>query len=253
VSRSTQVEVAWRGRTLQLECQWIGEARQHAPTLVFLHEGLGSLAMWKDFPARVCAASGLRGLVYSRPGYGRSTPRAPDERWPVRFMHEQAFEVLPALLSQLGIQRPWLFGHSDGGSIALLHASALPTAGVIAVAAHVFVEEFGLRSIEAARLAYETTDLPARLARYHADVDTMPTSIRPSGGGTTSGWTRRFARGTSKPSSTRSTAPCSWCRARTTSTARWNKYGASRAACRMRRRWCCRTAGIHRTATSPSG
>lgn len=164
-------EVPWRGRVLTLECQWIGAARNDRPTMVFLHEGLGSLAMWKDFPERLCAATGLRGFVYSRPGYGRSTPRAPAERWPVRFMHEQAFEVLPALLRQLGIDRPWLFGHSDGGSIALLHASALPTAGVVALAAHVFTEDFGLRSIDAARMAYETTDLRERLARYHADVD----------------------------------------------------------------------------------
>lgn len=164
-------DIGWRGRVLQLECQWLGPRGSDALPIVFLHEGLGSLAMWKDFPQRLCDATGRRGLVYSRPGYGRSTPRAADEQWPVRFMHEQAFEVLPALLQQLGIERPWLFGHSDGGSIALLHASAQPTAGVVALAAHVFVEDFGLRSIAAARLAYETTDLRARLARYHADVD----------------------------------------------------------------------------------
>jgi pimeloyl-ACP methyl ester carboxylesterase len=164
-------EVAWRGRALQLECQWIGAPHDDTPPIVFLHEGLGSLAMWKDFPQRLCDATGLRGLVYSRPGYGRSTPRAPDEQWPVRFMHEQALEVLPALLHQLGIERPWLFGHSDGASIALLHASARPVAGIVALAAHVFTEDFGLRSIAAARLAYETTDLRMRLARYHADVD----------------------------------------------------------------------------------
>jgi pimeloyl-ACP methyl ester carboxylesterase len=171
VSEVFFADVAWRGRVLELECQWIGPHDQDAPTIIFLHEGLGSLAMWKDFPERLCQAAGLRGLVYSRPGYGRSTPREPEERWPVRFMHEQAFEVLPVLLRQLGVTRPWLFGHSDGGSIALLHASSQPTAGVVAVAAHVFTEDFGLRSIEAARLAYETTDLRQRLARYHADVD----------------------------------------------------------------------------------
>lgn len=164
-------EIPWRGRVLKLECQWVGAPGDGSPEIVFLHEGLGSLSMWKDFPQLLCDATGQRGLVYSRAGYGRSTPRAPDEQWPVRFMHEQAFELLPTLLQQLGIERPWLFGHSDGASIALLHASARPVAGVIALAAHVFVEDHGLRSIAAARVAYETTDLRARLARYHADVD----------------------------------------------------------------------------------
>jgi pimeloyl-ACP methyl ester carboxylesterase len=141
------------------------------PTLVFLHEGLGSVAMWKDFPQRFCETHGLRGLVFSRYGYGHSTPKAHGERWPVDFMHRQAFEVLPVLFDALAIERPWLFGHSDGGSIALLHASRHPVAGLVVVAPHLFTEDFGLASIEAARLAYETTDLRQRLARYHADVD----------------------------------------------------------------------------------
>lgn len=164
-------DVAWRGRLLRLECRWTGAADAGGPVVVFLHEGLGSLAMWKDFPDSVCAEAGRRGLVYSRPGYGRSTPRAPDERWPVRFLHEQALEVLPALLHQLGIERPFLYGHSDGASIALLHAAHRDTAGVVSIAAHAFTEEEGLRSIAAARTAYETTNLRERLARYHADVD----------------------------------------------------------------------------------
>jgi len=165
------IDIDWRSRPLRLELQWVGAPSSDLPPLVFLHEGLGSVVMWKDFPQRLCQAAGLRGLVFSRHGYGRSTPRPSDERWPVSFMHEQAFEVLPVLFARLGIERPWLFGHSDGGSIALLHASRFAVSGVVSVAAHVFTEEMGLRSIAAARTAYETTDFRAKLARYHADVD----------------------------------------------------------------------------------
>jgi pimeloyl-ACP methyl ester carboxylesterase len=162
------------GRPVRIEYAWVGAHRKDSPLLVFLHEGLGSLAMWKDFPRTLCAAAGARGLVFSREGYGRSTPRAPDERWPVDFMHRQAHDVLPALFAQLGIvEPPWLFGHSDGGSIALLYAAEFPerVAGVIAVAPHIFVEDLSVASIADARTAYETTDLRARLARYHDDPD----------------------------------------------------------------------------------
>jgi pimeloyl-ACP methyl ester carboxylesterase len=165
------VEITWRNRALRLECAWVGVPASMHPTVVFLHEGLGSLALWKDFPRQFCEANGLRGLVFSRYGYGRSTPKPPGERWPVDFMHQQAFEVLPAVLDKLGIARPWLFGHSDGGSIALLHASRFDVAGVVSVAGHVFTEDFGIDAIAATRTAYETTDLRTRLARYHADVD----------------------------------------------------------------------------------
>lgn len=167
-------EVSVGSRRLRLEYAWIAAARADAPLLVFLHEGLGSLSMWKDYPAALCAATGMRGLVYSRPGYGRSTPRAPEERWPVDFMHQQARAVLPALLDALGVSAPvWLFGHSDGGSIALLFAAALParTAGIIVVAPHIMVEAVAITSIEAARRAYESTDLPFRLARHHENAE----------------------------------------------------------------------------------
>jgi pimeloyl-ACP methyl ester carboxylesterase len=162
------------GRSLSIEYAWIDAARPGAPLLVFLHEGLGSLAMWRDFPRRLCAATGARGLVYSRPGYGRSTPRAAAERWPVDFMHRQAHAVLPALFTALGVRaRPWHFGHSDGGSIALLYAARFPdrVAGVVVLAPHLFVEDVSIASIEDARHAYATTDLQARLARYHDDPD----------------------------------------------------------------------------------
>lgn len=159
------------GAALRLEYEWVGLPASPHPTVVFLHEGLGSVALWKDFPERLCRAAGLRGLVYSRQGYGRSTPRPHDERWPVDFMQRQAWEVLPALLAQLGIERPWLFGHSDGGSIALLHAARFPVVGLVVAAPHIMVEDISVASIAAARTAYLEGGLRARLARYHDDID----------------------------------------------------------------------------------
>lgn len=161
------------GLPLRIEYEWAGAAGADAPVMVFLHEGLGSVAMWRDFPARLCDAVGVRGLVYSRPGYGRSTPRTAQESWLPNFMHRQAREVLPALLRELGVQRPWLFGHSDGGSIALLHAAAFADAlrGAIVLAPHILVEDVSIASIAKAREAYLQTDLKQRLARYHDDAD----------------------------------------------------------------------------------
>ena len=164
-------QIDWRGRPLRLEVQWVGDPAAAQPVVVFLHEGLGSVAMWKDFPERFCTAHGFRGLVFSRYGYGQSTPKPADEQWTPDFMHAQAHEVLPALLEHLGIVQPWLFGHSDGGSIALLHAARFEVAGIIVVAPHLFVEDVSITSIEQAREAYATTDLRTRLARYHADPD----------------------------------------------------------------------------------
>jgi pimeloyl-ACP methyl ester carboxylesterase len=174
---SAFVEIGWRGRPVRIEHRWIAPERRDAPLIVFLHEGLGSVAMWRDFPAQLCDAVGARGLVWSRPGYGRSTPRDADEAWDLDFMHRQAHEVLPAFLAALGIDttrdRPWLFGHSDGGSIALLHAARFAdrVAGAIVLAPHILVEDISVASIEKARTAYETTDLKQRLAKYHDDPD----------------------------------------------------------------------------------
>ena len=168
-------EIEWRGSPLRLEYQWVGAAHSEHPVIVFLHEGLGSLALWKDFPEKFCSGHGFTGLVFSRYGYGGSTPRPADEKWPVSYMHEQAHQVLPALLSHLGISRPWLFGHSDGGSIALLHAARFPQqlSGIVVVAPHIFVEDISITSISAARQTYidPDTKMRARLAHYHADVD----------------------------------------------------------------------------------
>lgn len=140
------------------------------PTLVFLHEGLGSISLWRDFPQRVAEATGCRTLVYSRYGYGRSdvlaAPRAPD------YMHVEALEVLPQVLDALGIECPLLVGHSDGGSIALIHAGAgrRPCAGVVVLAPHLFVEAMSVRGIADTVAVFERSDLPQKLARHHADA-----------------------------------------------------------------------------------
>lgn len=158
----------------RIEYEFIHNAQASEPALVFLHEGLGSIAMWKDFPARCAQATGCGALVYSRYGYGNSDalkePRAVD------FMHDEALKTLPELLEKLGVERPILFGHSDGGSIALIHAGeihagVLPVQGLILMAPHVMVEDISIRSIEVAKRAYEATGLRDKLARYHSDPD----------------------------------------------------------------------------------
>ena len=170
-------DLDWGGRSIQIEFQWIASENAAAPLLVFLHEGLGSLAMWEDFPQRMCAALECRGLVYSRPGYGRSTARRTDEPWDVDFMHRQANEILPALLQALNVDTrsdpPWLFGHSDGASIALLYAARYPQqiSAAILLAPHILVEEVSVQSIQLARSAYLETDLKDKLAQYHDDPD----------------------------------------------------------------------------------
>lgn len=171
------VQLDWCGRAVEIEYQYVGIDDPQAPLVLFLHEGLGSVSMWKDFPDAFCQAANCRGLVYSRPGYGQSTPRPKDETWDVDFMHRQAFEVLPAFLAALKIdplqQKLWLFGHSDGASITLLYAARYPQslAGAIVLAPHIMVEDLTIKSIEQARETYQTTDLPKKLARYHQDVD----------------------------------------------------------------------------------
>jgi pimeloyl-ACP methyl ester carboxylesterase len=152
------------------------------PLVVFLHEGLGSVALWRDFPQKLCDALGLRGLVFSRAGYGQSTPREPHQHWSADFMHRQAIDFLPAYLSSLGIDTaanpPLLFGHSDGATIALIYAASYPaqTRAVIALAPHVNVEGICIAAIEQARISYESDSrnsksMRSKLSRYHADVD----------------------------------------------------------------------------------
>jgi len=143
------------------------------PPIVMLHEGLGSVSMWKRFPEEVARATGHEVWVYSRHGHGESDalegPRQP------RYMHDEALGALPDFLSSLGIVKPILLGHSDGASIALIYAGANPRllAGLIVLAPHVFVEDLSTRSIAATGKAYFTTDLRAKLARHHRAVDRM--------------------------------------------------------------------------------
>jgi len=155
----------------RLEYERIDVGGRDRPTLVMLHEGLGSIAMWRDFPQRLAHATVSRVVAYSRYGYGNSDPLVGARN--VRYMHDEALVALPELLDALGIARPILVGHSDGASIALIHAggSDRPVAGVVAMAPHVVVEDVSVASIASARDAYAKTDLRARLSRYHADVD----------------------------------------------------------------------------------
>ncbi|MSQ70659.1 MAG: alpha/beta hydrolase [Betaproteobacteria bacterium] len=140
-----------------------------APQLVFLHEGLGSISLWRDFPARLAASTGCETIVYSRYGYGQSAVLA--EPRETGYMHDEALLVLPQLLEALGVADPVLIGHSDGASIALIYAgSGRRALGIIAEAPHVFVEDISISSIVAAKTAFETTDLPQKLARHHRDA-----------------------------------------------------------------------------------
>ncbi|MBI2276892.1 MAG: alpha/beta hydrolase [Dechloromonas sp.] len=160
-----------QGRQLEYVRLPSAHPRPDAPPIVFLHEGLGSLAMWRDFPQRVADATGCEAIVYSRYGYGRSTKLEKPRH--VRYMHDEALLALPELLDRLAIERSILFGHSDGGSIALIHAGGAgrPLAGVIAMAPHVMVEDISVKSIAEAEVAWQTTDLRQRLGRHHQHVE----------------------------------------------------------------------------------
>ena len=156
------------GRSLAYE--WVGREANSKPALVFLHEGLGSIRQWRDFPEKLSSATGCRALVYDRYGYGQSDVLA-EPRRTVRFMHDEALMALPQLLKELRVENPILIGHSDGASIALIHAGAGHAArGVVAMAPHVFIEPLCLSSIEKAAEAFENTDLSEKLGRYHRDA-----------------------------------------------------------------------------------
>jgi len=138
-----------------------------APSLVFLHEGLGSIELWRSFPSQVAAATAHRAAVYSRYGHGWSDVQR--ERRPVDFMDHEAFVVLPEVIEAVGATDPILIGHSDGASIALLHASRHPVQAMVLLAPHVFTEPGGLGEIHRARARFESTDLAERMAKYHRD------------------------------------------------------------------------------------
>jgi pimeloyl-ACP methyl ester carboxylesterase len=155
---------------LKLEYRDYLATLENRPTLLLLHEGLGSVTMWRHFPEKLATATGCRVIVWSRAGYGGSEPY-PEPRTP-RYMHREGEEMLPALIEALGIERPILIGHSDGGSIALICAGAHPglPLGVAVMAPHEFVEEETLAGIRAARKVWDETDWPQKLARYHRDA-----------------------------------------------------------------------------------
>jgi len=155
----------------ELDVLLLPAANAGGPTLVLLHEGLGSIGLWRNLPQRLHARSGYEVLVYSRRGNGFSGvldgPRAP------RYMHDEGLDVLPALLGRVGVEHPFLIGHSDGASIALIYAGAFPerTAGLVVLAPHVFVEEISVRSIASIGVEYREGGLRERLAPHHRDVD----------------------------------------------------------------------------------
>jgi len=156
----------------QLECQWVGPDNVDGdkPVLVFLHEGLGCVALWRDFPDVLCRELGLRGFVYSRAGYGGS--QSCDLPRPVSFMHHEGQIVVPQVLDAAGIKKAILIGHSDGGSIALVHGGSDVSGRICAIvtlAAHVFNEDISVKSIKAAKVAYDEGDLRQRLQKYHGE------------------------------------------------------------------------------------
>jgi pimeloyl-ACP methyl ester carboxylesterase len=155
-----------------LEYRMIGPAPADAPTIVMLHEGLGSAALWGDFPDRLQAATGMGVFVYSRAGYGASTPVTLPR--PLDYMSREALDVLPLVLQRIGFERGILLGHSDGASIAAIHAGGSNdhrVRGVVLIAPHFITEEMGLAAIAETRRAYQTTDLRVKLARWHQNVD----------------------------------------------------------------------------------
>ena len=168
------IQIPWRNDVVSIEYEWIGCADSKEPLLVFLHEGLGSVSMWRNYPSVLCQELGFRGLVYSRPAYGKSTPKPQHVFWNNDFLHQQALEVFPEVLRGLGIQEPvHILGHSDGGSIALLIAAHLPelVKAIVVIAPHIFVEDLTINSIEQAKVQYLGGALKNALAKYHDDVD----------------------------------------------------------------------------------
>jgi pimeloyl-ACP methyl ester carboxylesterase len=156
----------------ELEYRMIGPATGDAPTIIMLHEGLGSAGLWGDFPEKLQAATGTGVFAYSRAGYGASSPvQLPRS---LNYMHVEALEVLPKILDAIGFRRGLLVGHSDGASIAAIYAGGVQDhriRGLALIAPHFIVEDISVTSIAEIKVAYESTDLKAKLARWHSDVD----------------------------------------------------------------------------------
>lgn len=166
------------GNELTIEYKRIAARHAAAPLIVFLHEGLGSLSMWEDWPDRLCRATGASGLVFSRYGYGKSTRRT-DKEWPTDYLEKEAQVMLPALFDALGIdpakERVILFGHSDGGTISLLYAAAYPDhpSAVIVLAPHEFVEEMGTARITQLKQAFHSNGLADKLSKHQPDAQAV--------------------------------------------------------------------------------
>jgi pimeloyl-ACP methyl ester carboxylesterase len=157
---------------MKLECAWFGDAPDDAPTLLMLHEGLGSVSIWRDYPAALAKATGTRVFAYSRAGYGKSDPVILPR--PLDFMQRETRDVLPKLLDKIDFRRGILVGHSDGGTIAAAYAGSMQdhrVRGLVLIEPHFFVEEFNLKSIRKITAEYKTSDLREKLARHHNDPD----------------------------------------------------------------------------------
>ncbi len=171
------VTIKRSGNPIKLEYKWINPKLDNAPVILFLHEGLGSISMWRNWPQQVCDALSCRGLVHSRYGYGNSTVRSPNERRSINYLQQEAKYDLPMFLEAVGLanEQVIIYGHSDGGSIALLFASYFPehTRAIAVAAPHIFVEDVTLEGIEAAKEIYLTTNLKERLGRHHKDPESV--------------------------------------------------------------------------------
>lgn len=159
---------------MTLECAWFGPRPSEAPTIVMMHEGLGSVSTWRNFPERLAQATKTGVFVFSRAGYGRSSPaRLPR---PLDYMHREAIDVLPKVLDAIGFERGILLGHSDGGSIAAIYAGSVQdhrVRGLVLIEPHFFVEDMNIAAIRKTANDYKTTDLRMRLQRHHANADDM--------------------------------------------------------------------------------
>ena len=176
VKKTEKIHLHWNHNDRILEYQWVGLADPNAPLMVFLHESLGSLTHWQQWPDYLCKVLGYRGLIYSRYGHGNSTQRPPQEKWKDDYLHIEAQQALPALLKALHINEPIsLFGHSAGSTIALLYA-ALPenlAQQIIVVAPHIYMQADTIPGVKNTISWYETGDLKKRLSQYHLNPDSV--------------------------------------------------------------------------------
>lgn len=170
------VDFAWRDRAISIEHAWINREWRNTPLILFVHDGLGCVSMWRDYPQKLCDAVGCRGLVFSRWGYGHSSGRDGAEQWGADFLQVQATELIPLFLAALDVREPvCLYGQSDGGSIALIMAALqpIPILSVTVTAPHTTLELVTAKGVHEARVAFNQGDLKRGLARHHRDADSV--------------------------------------------------------------------------------